>query len=292
MTSHNHAETLESETKVARVEGNALQTLLALTRANISVNQLEGGKNLHENRGGRGFAKDGGGVGAAKLVNDVLLRSNVASVGAERLGQSAHEDVDFRGVNAIVIANTTAVGSQGTDGVSLVDKQVKLVLALQFQDSGQVDHGTFHRVETFDDQENLLPGAVSSWLALGNGFTKNTLEVAHVVVLERLNDSTRKTSTDSDRGMVQFVGDDQATLGHKCRERAGVGDVAHGEDHGVGLSNKGRNFPLDFESQIRSAAVSSGAGKGGSVLLDAFLDGIGTGTLRLSKTEIVVGTHV
>lgn len=288
----NEAKTLKSETEVTRVEGNTLETLLTLAGAQLAGNQLERGKNLHEDARGRRLAILSRGVGGLELVNDVLLSSNVTTVGTERLGEGSHKHIDFRGVDTKVIADTTTAGAKGTDGVSLVDKQVELVLAFELQKSGQITHGTLHRVETLDNDQNLLPRAVSAGLSLRDSLAKNSFQIGHVVVLEGLDDSARQTSTHADGGVVQLVGDDQGTLGDQSRERAGVGDVAHGEQHSSRLANKGGNLTLDLKGKVRGSHIAAGAAEGNSVALDALLDGVGTGTVGLSKAEVVVGAHV
>ena len=62
----------------------------------------------------------------AKGVNEVFITRNVASGGAERLSERAHEDVDAARVDAEVVRNATAMRSEGTDRVGFVDEEVEL----------------------------------------------------------------------------------------------------------------------------------------------------------------------
>lgn len=286
------AETLQPKTKVARVEGNALETLLTLTRCKFTGDDTEGSQDLHENRGSRGFAEESGGVCASELVDDVLLGSNITTVGAEGLGQSTHEDINLGRIHTEVVANTAAAGAEGTDAVSLVDIQEELVLLLESQNTGEIHHGTLHRVQTLNSNENLLPGAVSAGLALRNSLAKLGLEIADVVVLERANNSARETGTNANRGVVELVREDQAALGHQSRERAGVGDETHGEDHGGRLANKLGHLALHLDGKIVGTRISTGAGRAKAILAHTFLHRVGAGAVGLGETEVVVGAHV
>jgi hypothetical protein len=205
---HDKAKTLKSETKVTRVEGNALETLLALTRAQLASNEFQGSQDLHEHTRSRSFAILSSSVGALELVDNMFLGCDVTTVGTKRLCQSSHENINFGGINAKVVANTTTAGAKSTDRVSLVNEKIELVLVLQSKNTGKITHGTLHRVETFDDNQNLLPRTVGAGLTLGNSFANNTFQISHIIVLEALNNGTRKTSTNTDGGVVEFIGND------------------------------------------------------------------------------------
>jgi hypothetical protein len=288
----NKAKTLKSKTKVTRIEGNALKTLLTLTRTQLASNEFQGSQNLHEHTRSRSFAILSSSVGALELVDDMLLGCDVTTVGTKRFRQSSHENINFGGVNAKIVANTTTARAKSTDRVSLVNEKIELVFVLQSKNTGEITHGTLHRVETFDDDQNLLPRTVGAGLTLGNSFANNTFQIGHIIVLEALNNGTRKTSTNTDGGVVEFIGNDQTTLGDKGGERARVCDVTHRENHRSGLANKFGNLTLDLKSKIGSTSSTTGATEADSVLLDAGLHSIGTRTFRLGKTKIVVRTHV
>lgn len=286
------AKTLKTQAEVARVESNTLQTLGTLTRAKLASDETQGSQNLHENRGGGRLAVDSSGVGAPQLVDNGLLSSDVSTVGTERLGEGTHENVNTIRVNTEVVANTTSAGTDGTNGVSLVDEEIELVLVLQRHDTGQIAHGSLHGVETLNGNQNLLPRAVSAGLSLRDGLAELALEIDHVVVLEGRDDGTGQTSTDSDGGVVELIRENQATLGDESREGRGVGDKTHGEDHRSGLSDETGDFLLDLESQVGCTHIGARAASAESVLLDALLDGIGTGTFGLGKAKVVVRAHV
>jgi hypothetical protein len=59
-------------------------------------------------------------------VNELLASCDVSTGGTERFGKRSHENVNFPRVNAKVIANTSSVGSDGTDRMGLVDVEVEL----------------------------------------------------------------------------------------------------------------------------------------------------------------------
>jgi hypothetical protein len=185
---------------------------------------------LNQDRRRRSLTEKSSGVGHTKLVDEGLVTSNVATVCTKRLCKSAHKNVDLSRINTEVIADTSTLHTESTDGMSLVDEQVELVLSLESDDFGEVAHGAFHRVETLDSNENLLPGTVSAGLALGDSLAKNTLQVADVVVLEHFDDSAGKSGAKADGRVVELVRDDEAALSDESREGRGVGTETHGED--------------------------------------------------------------
>lgn len=184
VTVDDETEALKTKTEVARVEGNTFQALSTLAGAELAGDQAERGQNLHEDGRSRRLAESGRGVGATELVDDALVSGDVTTVGTERLGKSAHENVDAGGVDTVVVADSAATGSDSANAVSLINEEVELVLVLQCHDTGEIAHGALHRVQTFDGNQDLLPRAVSAGLALRNGLTKLALEIDDIVVLE------------------------------------------------------------------------------------------------------------
>lgn len=57
-----------------------------------------------------------------------------------------------------------------TDGMGLVDKEIKLVLVSQMDEGGQIGHGALHGVEALDDKQDFLPRPMSLGLALADTF--------------------------------------------------------------------------------------------------------------------------
>lgn len=289
---NNETKTLKSETEVTRVEGNALKTFLALAGSKLTLDNSERSENLHQDSRRRRFTEEGSSVGSLELIDDVLLSRNVTAVSTEGLGQGSHENVDFSRVNLEVIADTTAVRTDGTDTVSLIDIEEELVLLLESQDTGEIAHGSFHRVETFDSDKDLLPRAVSTGLTLSNSLTKELLKFLHIVVLERPDDSSRKTGTNTDGGMVELIRNNEVTLGNERREGTSVGDEAHRENHSSGLANELCNFTFNLDGEIRCTNIGARAAAAETILANALLDGISARTNGLGETKIVVRAHV
>lgn len=284
--------TLESEPEIPRVEGETLETLLALSRENFTGDETEGGGNLDEDGGSGGFAVNCACVGDAEFVDDVLVRSNVAAVGAKGLGERAHENVNFLGVNAKVVADAAAAGTEGTDRVGFVDKEVELVALLELNEGGEIAHCAFHGVEAFDDDENLLPGTVSAGLALRDAVAENALEVLHVVVLKHGNHGTRETGAEAEGRVVQFVRDEERAFGDKGRESSSVGSKAHGENHGIRLAHEFGNELLDVGVKVQGAGLGASARRRHAIFPDSLFSRISAGSLGLGKAEIIVRAHV
>ena len=60
------------------------------------------------------------------VVDEALLASDVATSGTERLSERSHKDVDRPGVDTVVLGDTTPVGTQCANGVSLIDEEIEL----------------------------------------------------------------------------------------------------------------------------------------------------------------------
>ena len=116
----------------------------ALSRSNVADDQTKSGRDLNQDRGRGSLAEESTGVGHTKLINEGLVTCNVATVCTERLCEGTHEDVDFSRVDTKVVADTSALHTESTNLVSLVDEQVELVLSLESDDFGEVAHGAFH----------------------------------------------------------------------------------------------------------------------------------------------------
>ena len=141
--------------------------------------------------------------------------------------------------------------------MGFVDEEVELILVLQADDTGEVAHSALHGVETLNGDQDLLPGAVGAGLTLRDGFTELALEVAHVVVLEHINDSTRDTSTETDGGVVELIADHEAALSDQSRENSGICDETHAVDGGSFLAHKLSNLLLYVDVQIAGARISA-----------------------------------
>ena len=62
----------------------------------------------------------------AQAVDKSLVACDITSSRTKRLGESPHENVDRPGVDTEVVSNTTAVRTEGSDGVRFVDEKIKL----------------------------------------------------------------------------------------------------------------------------------------------------------------------
>lgn len=215
MTEDDEAKTFETETEVTRVEGKTLKTFFTFAGIKFSGDHFQGRGDLGDDAGGGGFRHEDAGVDGTEFIDDVLFGGDVAAVGTEGFGKSAHEDIDVAGINTEEIADTAATGAQSTDGVSFVNEEVESVLLSKSDQGGEIAHGTFHGVETFDNDKNLLPRPVSTRLTLRDILAKLVFQVAHVVVLEHINHGTGATSTGTDGSMVELVRDDETALANQ-----------------------------------------------------------------------------
>lgn len=167
-----------------------------------------------------------------------------------------------------------------------------LVLSLKLNHSGQVDERAFHAVQSLDDDHDLLPRSVSPGLALAYDFPQEVLQVLHVVVLESPDDSAAQPHTDTDRRVIEFVGNDEAAFASQSRDGGRVGSVSHRRDQSVFLADELSDELLSLDVQIRGTAFQPGLASRQTVLPDTLLDGISASTASLSETEVVVRRDV
>ena len=59
-----------------------------------------------------------------------------------------------------------------------------LVPLLEFHNCRDVAHTAFHAVQSFDNKQDFLPGAVSPRLALANTLAQELFQVLHVIMPE------------------------------------------------------------------------------------------------------------
>jgi hypothetical protein len=77
-----------------------------------------------------------------------------------------------------------------------VKEQTHLVHLLELQDPRQVNQSSFHRIETLDNEENLLPRAMRPRLTLGDRLPEQALQVLHVVVRVLADHRSRETRSE------------------------------------------------------------------------------------------------
>src|SRR5262249_44502237 len=146
--------------------------------------------NLRNHGGGWSFTEEGSGIGDAQFVDDRLIRSKIAAVGTEGLGERTHQNVNIVGIDAKVIANATPAGADRADRVSFIYEKVKSIFFPKLDEGGKIAHGSFHRIKALDDNEDLFPRPVSAGLALRDDVPEKAFEVLHVIVLEHFDHSS------------------------------------------------------------------------------------------------------
>jgi len=102
-----------------------------------------------------------------------------------------------------------------------------LVFLLQLYNTGKTQDRPFHAVQALDKNQNLFPWAVRLWLALTDNLPEQRLERFYIVVLEHPYIRTTQSRTETNRRMIQLIGDEEATLGDKCGNDRGVGRKTH-----------------------------------------------------------------
>ena len=108
-----------------------------------------------------------------------------------------------------------------------------LVFLLELHDHGQVRQRPLHRVQSLDDEQDLLPRTVGARHALADALAQQRLELLHVVVLVLADVRATETRTEADGAVVVFVRDDERSGSGDGGDGGGVGGTC-GADSGIG----------------------------------------------------------
>ena len=73
-----------------------------------------------------------------------------------------------------------------------------LVPFLELHNCRDIAHTAFHAVQSLDNKQDLLPGAVSPRLALANTLAQEFLQVLHVIMLECPYNRATEADADTD----------------------------------------------------------------------------------------------
>ena len=111
-------------------------------------------------------------------------------------------------------------------------------------------------------------------------------------MLEDAGRSLGVPGASDDGGVVELVADNEAALLDEGGDVGRVGGKAHGRHDGGRLAHIAGHQRLHLEVKVLSTDVSSGTRGGHTVLLDGNLSRIGTGSLALGESEVVVGSEV
>lgn len=129
-------------------------------------------------------------------------------------------------------------------------------------------------------------------LTLTDRLAQQRLQRKHIIMLEHPDTRRAQPNAESDRGVVQFVRDDEAALVDECGDRRRVGSKAHTDDHGVFRPDElGHEF-LRLNVQIQCTRFQPHTARGNTIPLQPCFHGIGDSTRRLSEPEIVVRRNV
>ena len=179
---------LQAEAEVPRIERQTLQTLFSLPWAELARDDAQRSADLRQHGWRGSFTEDHPGIRDADFVHEGPRTCNIAAVRAEGFRKRAHQDIDFVGRNAEVIADAPTSWAEGADAVCFVQVDGEFVLLLQRDEAGEVDHRALHAVQTFHYDEDFAPGAVGAGLALGDAFAEQAFQVRHVVMFEHVDD--------------------------------------------------------------------------------------------------------
>lgn len=129
-------------------------------------------------------------------------------------------------------------------------------------------------------------------LALADTFAQQGLQVLHIVVLEHPDMGTTEPGSETNGGMVELVGDDEAAFANESGNDGRVCGKTHGADEGILSAEEHGDEGLGGDMKIIGTASEPGSTGRNAVALDGLLDGIGATALGLGKTEVVVGGDV
>lgn len=166
------------------------------------------------------------------------------------------------------------------------------VFLLEFHDSGEINHGTFHRVKTLNDEKNLFPWTMSLGLSLTDDFSEQRLEALHVIMLEHPDVCTAKPDSETDRSVVELIRDHETTFSNKGRNESRISGKTHRTDESIFHADKFGDERLANAVQVTGTTGKPSTTGGDAIAFDGLFHGISTPSAGLSKAEIVVGRDV
>lgn len=99
-----------------------------------------------------------------------------------------------------MLTDTSSSLAQRTDGMGFIHIEISLVLLADGYDLWKLADVTFHGVDAFDDDKDLLPRTTKAWLTLGDGLDEDFLQVRGSVVLENFHLTTGGQGDSNKRG--------------------------------------------------------------------------------------------
>lgn len=74
--------------------------------------------------------------------------------------------------------------------------------------------------------------------------------------------------------MIELVRNDETAFTDQCGKDVGIGTETHGENHSSLLSNKPGDLLLDFQVEVLSSYLRTGAAGGNAIFLDRLFGSI------------------
>lgn len=93
-----------------------------------------------------------------------------------------------------------------------INIMTNLELFLQLHNFWKVNDAALHRIKALDDNQDLLPRSVGTWLTLRDNLAQELTQVIHVIVLEDADGRARKASAKDNGGVVVLIADNEAAL--------------------------------------------------------------------------------
>mmetsp|Transcript_158951 Transcript_158951/g.509957 ORF Transcript_158951/g.509957 Transcript_158951/m.509957 type:complete len:233 (+) Transcript_158951:1134-1832(+) len=205
---HLEALVLHTPPEKVGVLPNACEFLRAHRASLRAGDDPEGGQGLRSTRRRHGRREDAAGSIAAKSIDHIFGCGNIAPSTAKRLGEGAHHHLDLTGRYAEQLRHSTAGGTDSADGVCLIEVQVCLVLVLQRHDLTEAAEVPLHRIDAFDDDEDLAP-RLSTVRFLRDRSLELSLQVVHIVVLESTNAGAGESNAFDEGPVIKLIAENE-----------------------------------------------------------------------------------
>ncbi len=217
-------------------------------------------------------------------VDHLFLAGGIAAgCAAERLAQSAGDDVDPIHHAAIFVGATTVFADKA-DGVGVIHHYQRIVFVRQIADGFEVGDDAIHGEDTVGGDQ-LEAGAIGvSLLELG-------FQLGHVVVGVAIALGLAQPHAVDDGGVVEGIGDDGIFGAEQGLEQAAIGIETGGVEDGVFGAEEGRHLLLQRFVLILGAADEAHRGHAEAVAVESLMGG--SDQIRVvGQSQIVVGTEV
>ena len=111
-------------------------------------------------------------------------------------------------------------------------------------------------------------------------------------MLEHPHMGTTKSDTKANRGVIQLVRNDEASLAHECGDIGRIGGKTHGGNERILHAHETCNESFADSVQVARTTLESRSESRHTITFDGLLDSVCASTASLRESEVIIGRDV